>query len=731
MLNSNDQSTPMTDKKSWLSEDRLAYISILFTLGMGVATAYALTRVDYLSNDTDFVMWLIIIDALALLVLGTLVGRQIWRLWSERRQRLAGHQLHWRMAVLFGGVTTFPAIIVTLFALFVVDYSLRGWFAERISTAVNESVRVAESYFDEHARSISGEVLTMANDINREAYRLVGKGNLMGRYLSDQAALRNLSDAIIFDGTGQVLAKSQFAFAITFTNLESSWVEKARKGEVVVLRADETNKLRAVVKLNSYVDAYLLVGRFIDSKVLLAMDQTRLAASDYQQLGFQQIDLQISFAVLFGIILLLILIASLWIGLNLATAIVGPLGSVIHVAEQVRAGNLSQRVPDDLQLEEISRLGSAFNRMLDELARSRDQLVQANTQIDQRREFTEAVLGGVSSGVVGLDRDGKVTLPNATARELLGKKDTDLIGQKLADVIPEFKGLLAITNQKKRRFGEEQIILQRQNSHLILRARIVNEVIEGRVIGYVVTFDDVTSLLSAQRKAAWSDIARRIAHEIKNPLTPIQLASDRLLKKYRPDDQNAADQFEEYVRIIMRQVDDIGRMVDEFSAFARMPQPEMDQHSLLEIINGQVSLFASKDLSLGVEIDDAKQDYVTICDAGLVRQALTNLLQNAKDSLQEHHVVAPAIHISMASEDDMIAITLVDNGPGFPEMDLGKLLEPYVTTRQKGTGLGLAIVSKIMEDHGGNMQLGKADSGGALVCLKFPIHKTTRNGKII
>ena len=731
MLKYNDKNSPKTDKKSWFSEDRLAYISILFTLGMGAATAFALTRVDYLSNDTDFVMWLIIIDALALLVLGTLVGRQIWRLWSERRQRLAGHQLHWRMAVLFGGVTTFPAIIVTLFALFVVDYSLRGWFAERISTAVNESVRVAESYFDEHARSISGEVLTMANDVNREAYRLVGKGNLMGRYISDQAALRNLSDAIIFDGTGQVLAKSQFAFAVTFTNLESSWVEKARKGEVVVLRADETNKLRAVVKLNSYVDAYLLVGRFIDSKVLLAMDQTRLAASDYQQLGFQQLDLQISFAVLFGIILLLILIASLWIGLNLATAIVGPLGSVIHVAEQVRAGNLSQRVPEDLQLEEISRLGSAFNRMLDELVRSREQLVQANTQIDQRREFTEAVLGGVSSGVVGLDRDGKVTLPNATARELLGKKDTDLIGQKLADVIIEFKGLLAIINQKKRRFGEEQIILQRQNSHLVLRARIVSEVIEGRVIGYVVTFDDVTSLLSAQRKAAWSDIARRIAHEIKNPLTPIQLASDRLLKKYRPDDQKAADQFEEYVRIIMRQVDDIGRMVDEFSAFARMPQPEMDRHSLLEIVNGQISLFASKDLSLDVEINDAKQDYATICDAGLVRQALTNLLQNAKDSLQEHHVAAPAIHISMASEDDMISITLVDNGPGFPEMDLGKLLEPYVTTRQKGTGLGLAIVSKIMEDHGGNMQLGKADSGGALVCLKFPIHTTTRNGKII
>ena len=729
MLKSNNQRASKLGKKGWFSEDRLAYISILFTLGMGAVTAYALTRVDYLSNDTDTLIWLVVIDALALLVLGTLVGRQIWRLWSERRQRLAGHQLHWRMAVLFGGVTTFPAVIVTLFALFIVDYSLRGWFAERISTAVNESVRVAESYFDEHARSISGEVLTMANDINREAYRLVGKGNLMGRYLSDQAALRNMADAIIFDGTGQVLAKSQFAFAITFANLESSWVEQARKGEVVILRADETNKLRAVVKLNSYVDAYLLVGRFIDSKVLLAMDQTRLAASDYQQLGFQQLDLQISFAVLFGIILLLILIASLWIGLNLATAIVGPLGSVIHVAEQVRGGNLSQRVPDDLQLEEISRLGSAFNRMLDELARSREQLVQANTQIDQRREFTEAVLGGVSSGVIGLDRDGKVTLPNATARSLLTKSDTELIGKKLVNVIPEFKGLLGIINQKRRRFGEEQIILQRQNSQLILRARIVSEVIEGRVIGYVVTFDDVTGLLSAQRKAAWSDIARRIAHEIKNPLTPIQLASDRLLKKYRPDDKKAADQFEEYVQIITRQVDDIGRMVDEFSAFARMPQPEMDRHSLLGIVNGQISLFAGRDLSLDVEIDDANNDYATICDAGLVRQALTNLLQNAKDSLDEHRTATPTIRIKLQSEDDMIAIIVTDNGPGFPEMDFEKLIEPYVTTRQKGTGLGLAIVSKIMEDHSGTMHLGNADNGGAWVCLKFPIHAVTHTEK--
>ncbi len=707
---------------NWFNEDRLAYILILFTLGLGGVTAYALTRVDFLSKDTDLLIALVGLDALALVGLGTLVGRQVWRLWAERRQRLAGHQLHWRLAILFGGVTTLPAVFVTLFALFVVDFSLRGWFAERISTAVNESVLVAESYFEEHAQSVSGEVLSMANDINREAYRLNGKGNLMDRYLSDQAALRNLSDAIIFDGSSQVLAKSRFAFAITFANLEKNWVERARAGEVVVLRADKTNKLRAVVKLNSFVDAYLLVGRFIDTKVLEAMDRSRLAASDYQRLGFQQVDLQVSFAVLFGIILMLILISSLWVGLNLATALVGPLGAVIQVAEQVRAGNLSERVPENLEMEEIAQLGSSLNRMLDELTRSREQLVQANSQLDQRREFTEAVLGGVSSGVIGLDKIGTVTLPNATARNLLDKQEVQLIGYKLAEIVPEFASLLAITQQKNRRFAEEQIILEQRERQLILRARIVAEIIEGRIIGYVVTFDDVTSLLSAQRTAAWSDIARRIAHEIKNPLTPIQLASDRLLKKYRPEDEKSAQQFEEYVQIITRQVADIGRMVDEFSAFARMPQPVMKIESLLDVAYGQMALFETKTLKLAIEIDQAQGRYEVSCDPGLVRQALTNLLQNAKDSLEEHHIADPLIQIIFTQHHETVVMAVCDNGPGFPKMDLDKLLEPYVTTRDKGTGLGLAIVGKIMEDHNGTLQLGKTKAGGAMASLTFPAY---------
>ncbi|MEC7238337.1 MAG: histidine kinase dimerization/phospho-acceptor domain-containing protein, partial [Pseudomonadota bacterium] len=562
------------------SENRIGYLAVLAALGIGIYTIYTLAQFDPAQSDGSHLTVLIAVDVLAVIIVGAFVIRQILRLWVERRQKMAGYQLHWRLALLFGGVAALPAVITTAFALFVVDYSLRGWFADRISTAVTGSVQVADAYYDEHSSSIRSDVLTIANDVNREAFKLLNDPNLLNQYLTNQAVLRNLSEAIILDGTGQVVAQSRFAFAITFTSVGDGWIDQARNGEVVILRGDETNKLRAAVKLNSFVDAYLFVSRFIDRSVLDAVDNTRLAAADYQQLGIRQLDLQVSFAFVFGLILVLLLITALWIGLNLATAIVEPLGSVISVAEQVRGGNLSERVPAGLELDEIARLGLSFNGMLDELVRSREQLVQANMQIDRRREFTEAVLSGVSSGVIGLDKDQKVTLPNIAALQLLGLSDAEMIGRKLADVVPEFAWLVAAGTARRRKLAEDQIILDRGSSNITLRAKIATERVDGRVIGYVVTFDDVTDLLTAQRKAAWSDVARRIAHEIKNPLTPIQLAADRLRRKYRPEDETASEQFTEYLSIIGRQVDDIGRMVDEFSDFARMPQPVMKELSL-------------------------------------------------------------------------------------------------------------------------------------------------------
>ena len=712
------------EQRKWLREDRLAYLVIILTLSLGAGIYALFAQIDYLSGDSPYIGAIFAASLVALVALLVFVGRQILKIWRERRQRMAGSQLHWRLAILFGGVTTLPAIIVAFFAISVLDFSLKGWFAQRISTAVEQSVLIADAYFEEHSSSVRGQILAMANDINREATTLSVNPILLEDYLNNQTLLRNLSEAVIVDGTGQILAKSQFAFALTFLSLDESWIARARNGEVIIFNTGEGNKLRAAIKLNSFVDAYLLVGRFIDSNVLSAVDETKLAASDYQSLSFRQFDLQVSFAVLFFAVTLLLLLSALWIGLNLATSIVAPLSQVIGVVDEVRLGNLQPRVGDNQGLDEIDRLGTSIDDMLDELSRSREQLVAANAQLDQRREFTETVLGGVSSGVIGLDKKGVITLPNQAACSLLGIALVDMLGQKLDELVPEFKGLTSVIGKKTRPKAEEQIDLFVDGRRITLRARISVESVESRIIGYVVTFDDVTDLLSAQRKAAWSDVARRIAHEIKNPLTPIELAADRLAKKFKPDDVQRNDKYQEYLDIISRQVADIGRMVDEFSAFARMPAPRFTSASLRDLILGQVQLFANNEHNVALSFDyDKAADELVSLDEGLMRQAVNNLIQNALNVLTENHIDDAQIDIAIINKTDDIELSISDNGPGFPDMDVTKLFEPYMTTREKGTGLGLAIAQKIINDHGGHIHLANQKQKGAIVRITLPIER--------
>ena len=705
--------------RNMLRTDKLAYAVILLIFGLGVTTFAYLTGVEDVQAQNDVLETIFAVGLIALVVMLFIVGRQLVSLWQERRAQMAGSQLHFRLALLFGGITVVPSILVAFFAISVVDYSLRGWFAERISTAVEKSVTVADAYLEEHTRSVRGQILAMANDVNRDAPRFINNRQQLNDFISQQVGIRNLSEAVILDGTGQILAKSRFSFAITFENLEKEWLDRARAGEVVVIRSDENNKLQAVVKLTSFIDAYLMVGRFVDSSVLSAVDETRLAASDYQSLSFSQVDIQITMAVLFMVVAVLMLLAALFVGLSLANSIVGPLGGVIKVADEVRTGNLAPRVDVIGELDEIDRLGASFNSMLDELSTSQKQLVAANKQLDQRREFTEAVLGGVSSGVIGLDREGRITLPNQTACQMLGKKVSDMHFRPLIDVQPEFAPLLDRAQSGRSVNKEQQITLQAGGERRILRARLTVERVEGGIIGYVVTFDDVTDLLSAQRKAAWSDIARRIAHEIKNPLTPIELAADRLLKKFRPEDKDAAGRFDEYVSIISRQVGDIGRMVDEFSAFARMPNAQLEKIDLAAELRGQIDMarIQSGDVVITSAIPDAPVE--TAMDAGLIRQALTNLLQNALDSLIENGIETPEIHVELTRANNDILVKISDNGIGFADLNDHDYFEPYVTTREKGTGLGLSIVQKIVQEHGGMITLANQDTGGALITLRF------------
>jgi two-component system nitrogen regulation sensor histidine kinase NtrY len=425
---------------------------------------------------------------------------------------------------------------------------------------------------------------------------------------------------------------------------------------------------------------------------------------------------------MFAVVALLLLLSSLWLGLKLANSIAVPLVSIMSVADKVRTGNLRLRVPEQEAVDEISQLGASFNRMLDELSGSREQLVQANRQLDTRREFTEAVLGGVSSGVIGLDADGVVTLPNQAACRLLGRNLSDIFGKKLSEIVPEFGSLLSSVSSKSTRRNETQIELNVEGTIRSLHARATGEKVEGRLVGYVVTFDDITELQVAQRKAAWSDVARRIAHEIKNPLTPIALATDRLKKKFTPDNERDAERFGEYLTIISRQVGDIGRMVDEFSQFARMPAPSFRQVCLRRIVEEHATLFGTdKSVILRTDFPEDGGDVFVNADPGMLRQALTNVIQNASESLIENGKADAEIVLGLHCSDAEARIIVGDNGPGFPAGDISRFLEPYMTTRSKGTGLGLAIVQKIMTDHGGNIHLGSSAVGGAEISLVLPL----------
>lgn len=716
--------------KQMITETRLAYASILLALVLGLLTYAVLSSPQFLDGKSNVTYLVLGLDIMVLLLMSGFVVRQIVNLIRERRRRMAGYQLHLRIAVLFSIISVLPSLIVIGFAVFVLDYSLRGWFNDRISTAVEESVNIANSYLEEHKRSVSGQILAMANDINREAPNLLRNRNSFDLYLTNQAGVRNLTEALVIDSTGRVIANSQFAYAVTFSDLDDAFFDKANLGEVSIANTDNDNRIRAGLRLNQFVDAYLLVGRFVDPTVLASVERTQFASSSYQLLDIRQLDLQISFAVMFGMVALLLLLSSVWLGLNFANAIVTPISAIISVADKVRSGNHATRVGQIHDQGEIGELAASFDRMLDEINRNRQELVEANIQLDKRREFTEAVLAGVSSGVIGIDHEQTITLPNLAALKMLKLQPESAIGKNLAVVVPEFAELLKRAAMVPR-LPEINIEINRNDINLTLLTRITREMIGGRVVGYVVTFEDVSALMDAQRKAAWSDVARRIAHEIRNPLTPMQLASERLAEKFSMSDPKQDASFRSNVDMIARQVDDIRRLVDEFTSFARMPAPSIANHNLIDIIQSQVMLIKAEATDISIQTDFGSWDHVMIaCDDGMIRQVITNLLQNAVDAMIEADSSDKKIRIMLTKTPDKIQVMIIDNGPGLPLSKRKHLTDPYVTNRKKGSGLGLAIVKKIMEDHGGSLHLSSMSDNdidltvaegyhGALVTLDF------------
>jgi two-component system, NtrC family, nitrogen regulation sensor histidine kinase NtrY len=698
-------------------------------LASGVATYLALTGAPPFGPQPNAVLPLLNLDLVLLLALGAVVAKRLIEVWAERRRGLAGSRLQIRLVVLFSLIAVTPTIIVAVFSYLFFSFGIESWFSEKVRTAISESLAVAEAYLHEHQQAIRADVLAMANDLNRDAVQLGLNPQHLEQVVSAQAALRGLTEAVVFDRAGHLLARSSLSFTLGFEPVPDDAMHLADAGDVAIMTNDSDDRVRALVRLNQFGDVYLFVGRFIEPRVLNHMEETQRAAAQYEQLEGQRSGFQITFALIFMMVSMLFLVAAVAIGIHFATQLAVPVSRLISAAEQVRGGDLAVRVPEGDKDDELASLSRAFNRMTYQIESQQRELREANRQLDERRRFTETVLTGVSAGVIGLDRLGRVNLPNRSASSLLGVDLEQAIGADLAEVAPDMAGLLGEAERRPDRLAQSQVQLVTGNSTRTLLVRIAAEHNGRDISGFVVTFDDITELLSAQRKAAWADIARRIAHEIKNPLTPIQLAAERLRRRYLKEIKQDPETFTICTDTIIRHVSDIGRMIDEFSSFARMPAPVLKPANLLEVVHQAVFLQRTAHPEIAFETIFPEHPVTIRCDAQLVGQALINIVKNAIESIQARIAEQGAgpkghIRVTVSEEAGQVAVIIEDNGKGLPQQGRERLTEPYVTTRAKGTGLGLAIVKKIMEDHQGELVLEDAESEGARVRLAFAASET-------
>ncbi len=708
-------------------ERKLAIVLLVATVSAGTVTFAAMTGNLPLAVDPWSILLLLNLDLVLLLGLSAIIARRLVILWVEHKKGLAGAHLHVRLVVLFSLIAVLPTIVIATFSVLLFDFGLQGWFSDRVSTAVKASLVVAQSYLEEHRQSIRSDALAMAQGLNREGVSLVLNPARFNRILDAHVRVRSLTEAIVFDGDGQILGRAGFSLLLDFDPEIPDWARKqAQNGEVVVLTAETEDRVRALLRLGAFSNAYLYVGRLVDPQVLRHMDTTNTAVRLYEELEGKRSELQVTFALIFVVVSLMLLLAAVWVGLAFANNLTRPIGRLIVAAERVGSGDLTARVETEDSPDEIGTLSEAFNRMTGDLQSQQDELLEANRQLDHRSRFIEAVLGGVSAGIIGLDRHGEITLLNRSACELLEQKSEALRGREMVEVVPQMAELLAEARRRPRRLSERTIVLDSGGGvGRTLLVRVAAELDKKTIIGFVATFDDISELLSAQRKAAWADVARRIAHEIKNPLTPIQLSAERLKRKYLSQITDDAETFETCTDIIVRHVGDIGRMVDEFTAFARMPAPVMAEEDLATLIDQALFLQRGAHTDIEFGFEQPAGPVIASCDSVQIGRALTNLLQNAVDAVGGRAKGAKALEpgritVRLIDAGGQRAIEVEDNGRGLPKADRHRLTEPYITNREQGTGLGLAIVKKIMEDHGGDLSLEDSPAGGARIRMIFP-----------
>jgi len=684
------------------------------------ATATFLVLSDFtpIAPVHEVVVTLLLGDFATGLFLLTIIGREVWLVVRARRRGYAGSRLHVQIVGLFAVIAAVPTILVAVVASTTLDRALDRFFSTRTRAVIEQSLIVADAYVSEHAQTIRGEIMAMAFDLGRAKSMFDSDRERFHKFFTAQASARGLSAAMMINGDGSTIERADVTMDKPVVLPSKEQLAQIGDTEPQVALISEGDHVAAAVKLHGYDDTYLYVARLLDPRVVGQLRATQESIGEYANLEARRLGIQIAFALMFAVIALIVLLSSAWIGLDFANRLVAPIRRLIGAANVVSTGNLQVQVPIRRSEGDLAQLGQTFNKMTQELRTQHDDIVRARDVIDSRRRFTEAVLAGASAGVVGVNAEGHVTILNRSAERLLASAENEALGRPLGEVAPELGEIFASARTGNQRLVQRQVTVNRDGQERNFSVRVTSEQATQSEHGYVITIDDITELVQAQRSSAWADIARRIAHEIKNPLTPIQLSAERLRRKYGKIIVEDAAVFEQCTATIVRQVDDIKRMVDEFSRFARMPKAVIAAEDVADTVRQVVFLMRVGHPDIDFEVELEAETMPARFDRRLISQALTNIVKNATEAIA---AVPPdvlgrgRIVVSARRDGKDVVVDVVDNGIGLPKENRARLLEPYVTTREKGTGLGLAIVGRILEEHGGRIELRDASEkvGGA------------------
>ena len=689
----------------------------------------------------------LVADLLYVLVVAGLVLVRVARLIGARRSRSAGSRLHLRLSSIFAGIALMPAITVAVLTVVTINLGLEGWFSDRVRNVVGSSLAAAEAYQGEQERNLVADATAVANLLvsARQQRPTLSEGDMRQLLSQAQAAIqRGLRVAFIIDYDGALRLRGERSYLFDFVDPAAEDLERAARGELVLVKDWASSEFRALVPLPGYPNRLLYVTREVDGEILSLLDDTQQTIQLYNQLEAERGTVLFNFALIYIGFALILILAAVWLGMWFAEGLSRPVGRLAAAAERVGEGDLDVQVPEERGEDELAVMGRVFNQMTRQLKGQRETLLTSTRQIEERRRLFDSVLGSVTAGVIGLDAEGRVDFVNRAAETLTKIAAGNAVHRPLNEVVPEFGTLL---NRLQAGEGhlvggrvQDEVRLSRNGRLESLLVRLAERRnVAGQLEGYVVAFDDVTELVSAQRMAAWGDVARRIAHEIKNPLTPIQLSAERIKRKFSKMLQGEdADSLGNLTDVIVRQTGDLRRIVDEFSRFARMPEPDRRPTDLVQIVRDATTLQEAGQPGVSFAVTLPGKPLVVDIDPTMISQALTNLLKNAGEAIEglveaqrAPEGFVPRIEVAMDLGPDRATITIADNGIGLPE-DRARLFEPYVTTRERGTGLGLPIVKKIIEEHGGTLALRDAPvmagctHAGALAEIRLPI---LRNGR--